>query len=151
MPENVADRLAKRMQREELTPRKMDVLDLLVKGRSNKEIAAAIQLAEAAVKFQLKGLFAKPGVQDRTVAVVSALRHGIVQLIGICFCRSAGEWGLGEREKGVMISLARYFAGREWSFESVDARTNFIDSRILRGTFLESAWQWPAGVTSALG
>jgi two-component system NarL family response regulator len=56
---NVASRLAERMQREELNPRETAVLDLLVKGRSNKEIADAIHLTEAAV---------------------SALRHGIVHL-----------------------------------------------------------------------
>jgi two-component system NarL family response regulator len=80
LPPNVAGRLAERMKRAELKPHETEVLELLVKGRSNKEIADAIHLTEAAVKFRLKGLFAKLGVQDRTEAVVSALRHGIVHL-----------------------------------------------------------------------
>jgi two-component system NarL family response regulator len=80
LPSNVAGLLAQRMKREELTRREMEVLELLVKGRSNKEIGDVLGLTEAAVKFRLKGLFVKLGVQDRTEAVVSALRHGIFHL-----------------------------------------------------------------------
>jgi DNA-binding NarL/FixJ family response regulator len=80
LPQSVANQLAERMKREDLTLREMEVLGLLVKGRSNKEIGDQLGLTEAAVKFRLKGLFLKLGVQDRTEAVVSALRHGIVHL-----------------------------------------------------------------------
>lgn len=80
LPKNVAGRLAERMKREELTRREMEVLELLVKGRSNKEIGDLLNVSEAAVKFRLKGLFLKLGVKDRTEAVVSALRHGIFHL-----------------------------------------------------------------------
>ncbi|HLP77476.1 MAG TPA: response regulator transcription factor [Candidatus Paceibacterota bacterium] len=80
LPKNVAGRLAERMKREELTRREMEVLELLVKGRSNKEIGDLLGVSEAAVKFRLKGLFLKLGVKDRTEAVVSALRHGIFHL-----------------------------------------------------------------------
>lgn len=80
LPKNVAGRLAERMKREELTRREMEVLELLVKGRSNKEIGDVLNVSEAAVKFRLKGLFLKLGVKDRTEAVVSALRHGIFHL-----------------------------------------------------------------------
>jgi DNA-binding NarL/FixJ family response regulator len=55
-------------------------LELLIKGRSNKEMAAALSLPETTVKFYLRELFTKLGVQDRTGAVVRALRHGIVHL-----------------------------------------------------------------------
>jgi two-component system NarL family response regulator len=80
LPEPVAELLAERRQREDLTEVEMEVLELLVKGRSNKEIAADLGISEAGVKFRLKGLFVKLGVHDRTAAVVSALRHGIVHL-----------------------------------------------------------------------
>jgi DNA-binding NarL/FixJ family response regulator len=80
LPHNVAGLLAERMKREELTRRELEVLELLVKGRSNKEIGDVLGLTEAAVKFRLKGLFVKLGVKDRTEAVVSALRHGIFHL-----------------------------------------------------------------------
>jgi two-component system NarL family response regulator len=80
LPPTVADRLAQRSQRAELTPREMEVLQLLSRGRCNKEIAAALFLSEDTVKSHLKTLFAKLGVQDRTEAAVSALRHGIIHL-----------------------------------------------------------------------
>ena len=80
LPKIVANLLAERLKREDLTPRELEVLGLLVKGRSNKEIGDQLGLTEAAVKFRLKGLFIKLGVKDRTEAVVSALRHGIFHL-----------------------------------------------------------------------
>ena len=80
LPKIVANLLAERLKREDLTQRELEVLGLLVKGRSNKEIGDQLGLTEAAVKFRLKGLFIKLGVKDRTEAVVSALRHGIFHL-----------------------------------------------------------------------
>lgn len=80
LPNRVAGLLAERLKREDLNPKEMEVLELLVKGRSNKEIADLLSITEAGVKFRLKGLFVKLGAQDRTEAVVSALRHGIVHL-----------------------------------------------------------------------
>lgn len=80
LPPGLASRLAKRLQREELTPRETEVLELLVKGRSNKEIAQTLFLTEDAIKFRIKGLFTKLGVQDRTEAVITAMRLGLVHL-----------------------------------------------------------------------
>lgn len=80
LPSGVANRLAQRMSRPDINPREMEVLQLLVKGRSNKEIATALHVSEDTVKFRLKSLFAKLDVQDRTEAAISAIRHGIVHL-----------------------------------------------------------------------
>ena len=80
LPPSIADRLAERRRRPELTLREMEVLQLLVKGRSNKEIASGLSIAEDTVKSHLKTLFTKLGVQDRTAAAVSAIRYGIVPL-----------------------------------------------------------------------
>jgi len=80
LPSQVEERLRKRMDRPELTQRELAVLDLLVKGRSNKEISDELKLSEDAVKSRLKNLFQKLGAQDRTGAVVTALRHGIIHL-----------------------------------------------------------------------
>lgn len=76
----VAERLAERQQRAEISQREMEVLQLLTKGRSNKEIGSALSVCEDTVKAHLKTLFAKLGVQDRTEAAISAIRHGIVHL-----------------------------------------------------------------------
>lgn len=80
LPSLVADRLDERLKRKELTQREMEVLELLVRGLSNKEIADHLALSEAAVKSRLKGLFHKLQVEDRAGAVISALQHGIVKL-----------------------------------------------------------------------
>ncbi|HEY3912943.1 MAG TPA: response regulator transcription factor [Verrucomicrobiae bacterium] len=80
LPPKLADRLAARQKRAELSQRETEVLRLLVKGRSNKEIASDLLVAEDTVKAHLKTLFVKLHVQDRTQAAISAVRHGIVQL-----------------------------------------------------------------------
>jgi two-component system NarL family response regulator len=80
LPSTVAQRLDERLQRQGLTAREQEVLLLLVKGRSNKEIAAALFISEETVKSHLKTLFGKLGVRDRTDAAISAIRHGIVHL-----------------------------------------------------------------------
>lgn len=80
MPNKVADRLAKRMLREDLSQRELEVLQALVKGRSNKEIAAALGISEPTVKTHMQNLFVKLGVQDRVGAVIAAIKHGIVHL-----------------------------------------------------------------------
>lgn len=80
LSEKMSTRLAERQQRPELSQREMEVLCLLIKGRSNKEIGSALFLCEDTVKAHFKTLFAKLKVQDRTEAAISAIRHGIVHL-----------------------------------------------------------------------
>jgi DNA-binding NarL/FixJ family response regulator len=80
LSDKLAGRLAERQQRPELTRREMDVLQMLIKGRSNREIGSALFLCEDTVKAHFKTLFAKLKVQDRTEAAISAIRQGIVQL-----------------------------------------------------------------------
>ena len=58
----------------------MEIIRLIVKGRSNKEISSALFISEDTVKYHLKTLFNKLGVQDRTEAAINAIRHGIVHL-----------------------------------------------------------------------
>lgn len=80
LPRSVAERLTERSQREQLTERERDVLESLIKGRSNKEIASSLFISEDTVKSHLKTLFAKLRVHDRTGAAIEAIRHGIVYL-----------------------------------------------------------------------
>ena len=65
---------------EGLTPREMEVLRLAAEGLSNKEIAAALVLSEKTVKNRISNIFAKLQVNDRTQAVLHALRTGLVRL-----------------------------------------------------------------------
>lgn len=80
LPERVAERLTARRQRPDLSQRELEVLQELVKGRTNKEIAAFLFISEDTVKTHVKGLFSKLDVKDRTEAVITALRHGIMHL-----------------------------------------------------------------------
>ncbi|MFM2081826.1 MAG: hypothetical protein RL380_517 [Verrucomicrobiota bacterium] len=63
-----------------VTRRETEVLQQVIKGYANKQIAAALYISEDTVKTHLKTIFAKFGVHDRTSAVIHALRLGIVGL-----------------------------------------------------------------------
>lgn len=76
----LSERLATRRRRSELTERELQVLQFVIKGRSNKEIGSGLFISEATVKAHLKTLFAKLHVQDRTEAAIVAVRQGIVHL-----------------------------------------------------------------------
>jgi DNA-binding NarL/FixJ family response regulator len=62
-----------------LTPRDLQVLELLSDGKSNKEIAHALRISDETVKSHLKRLFEKLGVSDRTEAVALALRQNLIE------------------------------------------------------------------------
>jgi two-component system NarL family response regulator len=76
----VGTRLAERMMHPELTSREIDVLKLIVKGRSNKEIAFDLSIAEVTVKLHVGHILAKLKVNDRTQATTTALQRGIIHL-----------------------------------------------------------------------
>jgi two-component system NarL family response regulator len=63
-----------------LTPRELDVLRLMVDGLSNKQIGESLHVTEGSVKFYVNKILSKLGVNDRTQAVTTALRRGIVHL-----------------------------------------------------------------------
>jgi DNA-binding NarL/FixJ family response regulator len=62
-----------------LTPREIEVLTLIARGRSNSEIAAELYLSEPTVKTHVTRIFAKLGARDRAQAVVFAYEAGVVQ------------------------------------------------------------------------
>ncbi|WP_442932991.1 response regulator [Mycobacterium kyogaense] len=62
----------------ELTPRELDVLTLVAKGRSNSEIAEELVISGVTVKSHIGRIFGKLGLRDRPAAIVYAYRHGIV-------------------------------------------------------------------------
>jgi DNA-binding NarL/FixJ family response regulator len=64
---------------EQLTPRELDVLKLLARGRANAEIAQDLFLSEGTVKTHVARVLGKLGLRDRTQAVVYAYEHGIVR------------------------------------------------------------------------
>jgi DNA-binding NarL/FixJ family response regulator len=80
IPAAVGTRLAERMSGLELSEREQQVLELVAKGKSNKEIATDLDITEATVKGHLTNILSKLGVSDRTQAVIAALRRGLVHL-----------------------------------------------------------------------
>lgn len=62
----------------ELTPRELDVLTLVAKGRSNGEIAEELVISGVTVKSHIGRIFGKLGLRDRPAAIVYAYRHGLV-------------------------------------------------------------------------
>jgi DNA-binding NarL/FixJ family response regulator len=80
IPPAVASSLADRMPRSELTTRELEVLKLIVKGMSNKEIASALEITEGTVKVHVNNVLGKLGVSDRTKAATTAIQRGIVHL-----------------------------------------------------------------------
>jgi two-component system NarL family response regulator len=80
IPQVIAEKLAERMGAEDLTPREFDVLEQIVYGKSNKEIAAELNVSEATVKTHINSLLSKLGVTDRTQAATAAIQRGIVPL-----------------------------------------------------------------------
>ncbi len=80
IPSVIAQKLAERMGAEELTHREQDVLEQIVRGKSNKEIGVELEIGEATVKTHINSLLGKLGVSDRTQAATAAIQRGLVQL-----------------------------------------------------------------------
>lgn len=80
IPPEVALKLAERINSSDLTEREMDVLRSLVSGKSNQEIGTDLSITEGTVKFHINNILTKLGVGDRTQAVVTALKRGLIRL-----------------------------------------------------------------------
>jgi len=80
IPPAIAQKLAGRMGTEQLTHREQDVLEQIVRGKSNKEIGNELDISEATVKTHINNLLSKLGVADRTQAATAAIQRGLVQL-----------------------------------------------------------------------
>lgn len=65
---------------EPLTPREIQVLELLAEGLPNKAIAARLQISDQTVKFHVASIYGKLGAANRTDAVRRAVRRGLVTL-----------------------------------------------------------------------
>ena len=80
IPPELAAKLATRMSGVTLTSREADVLTLLARGRSNKEIGADLLISETTVKTHVRSVFLKLDVMSRTEAIVTASHRGLIHL-----------------------------------------------------------------------
>jgi DNA-binding NarL/FixJ family response regulator len=76
----LAPLLAERVTHRSLTSRELEVLRMVAKGMGNKEIAAALNIAEVTVKLHVSHVLEKLNVKDRTEAATAALKRGILTL-----------------------------------------------------------------------
>jgi DNA-binding NarL/FixJ family response regulator len=77
---DVQVRLDERATRPSLTPREVQVTELIGRGLRNKEIAAELHISEETVQVHVKSILTKLSVNDRTAAVNVAMRRGIIHL-----------------------------------------------------------------------
>jgi two-component system NarL family response regulator len=80
LPPALAAKLVDSLSSEPLTGRELDVLALLARGKSNKEIGVNLYISETTVKAHLRSIFGKLNVLSRTEAIAAASRRGLVQL-----------------------------------------------------------------------
>jgi DNA-binding NarL/FixJ family response regulator len=80
VPVHLVAKLAERVSGETLSKREIEVLKLMAKGKSNKEIGATLFISEGTVKSHGKAIFAKMNVASRTEAVAEATRRGLLRL-----------------------------------------------------------------------
>jgi DNA-binding NarL/FixJ family response regulator len=80
IPSDVATCVAEGMGKEDLSPRELEVLELIREGNKNKQIADQLCIAETTVNFHIKNIVDKLQANDRTHAVTIALRRGLLQV-----------------------------------------------------------------------
>lgn len=80
IPPNVGAKLAERMMSNHLSDRELEVLQLITTGKSTQAISKTLYITERTVNFHINNILSKLEVNDRTQAVIVALRRGIVSL-----------------------------------------------------------------------
>lgn len=79
MPAEISARVSRRVV-SQLSTRELEVLGLVARGLSNKEIATELHLVEGTVKVHLTNILSKLGVSDRTQAILAAVKRGIISI-----------------------------------------------------------------------
>jgi len=79
-PADIAARLIERMARSNLTPRERQVLQLVAKGLTNKEIGRALGISDNTARNHVNSIIEKLEVSDRTEAATIAIRQGLVSM-----------------------------------------------------------------------
>jgi DNA-binding NarL/FixJ family response regulator len=80
VPPEIASHLAGRVPLTALSPREMEILTLVAKGKSNKEIGAELNISEGTVRVHASNLLSKLHCNGRAQAVSEAIRRGIIEV-----------------------------------------------------------------------
>jgi DNA-binding NarL/FixJ family response regulator len=78
IPREIASRLAERMMRSDLTARELEILKMLSKGLTNKQIGNALGISGNTVKNHVNSIIEKLEVSDRTEAATTAIQRGLI-------------------------------------------------------------------------
>lgn len=78
IPRQIAQRLAERMMRANLTAREIEILKMLAKGPTNKQIGHALGISDYTVRNHVNSIIEKLEVSDRTEAATTAIQRGII-------------------------------------------------------------------------
>lgn len=78
-PRAIAERLTERMLRTDLTARELEVLQMLARGLTNKEIGRALRISCNTVRNHVNNIIAKLDVSDRTEAATTAIHRGLIE------------------------------------------------------------------------
>lgn len=80
IPGPVASKVAEHLIEEALTPREIQVLQLVARGNRNKQVAAQLSIADETVRMHMKNILGKLAANDRTHAVTIAVTRGVIRL-----------------------------------------------------------------------
>ena len=80
IPPAVGAKLVERMGIPELSNRELEVLNLMARGKNNQEISAELSISESTVKFHTKNIMSKLGANDRSLAIITALKRGVITI-----------------------------------------------------------------------
>jgi DNA-binding NarL/FixJ family response regulator len=80
IPQEVAARLAEHLGHEALSEREVEVLQRVMAGNRNRDVAERLYISEESVKAHIKHILEKLGASDRTQAVTIAVQRGIIQI-----------------------------------------------------------------------
>lgn len=80
IPPRIAARLAERMVRSALTQRELEILEMVVRGLTNKQIGNALQISENTARNHINSIIRKLDVSGRTEAATAAIQQGLVRM-----------------------------------------------------------------------
>jgi DNA-binding NarL/FixJ family response regulator len=80
IPQRIAARLADRMTRSNLTARELEILEMLAKGLTNKQIGIALGISDNTARNHVNSIIEKLEVADRTEAATAAIQQGIIHM-----------------------------------------------------------------------
>ena len=101
----------------DLSDREIEILELLVQGASNKQIAAHLFISTNTVKVHLRNIFAKLKVNSRTEAAMTAVRNNLVNVNGIA---------IDDREGGYRSEMGSFTGISEFGLRSIKIRENWF-------------------------